>query len=165
MTPTPLHSPTPSGTPTPLPTLPFPALDYPQILDDLSERYMVIGDIKNSYGSGMLDQWRKVEAGEVVSPTLCVALSEWPVAFSLTPEQQAILDAPGVADPALEEAIRLQADALALALEARMLYERDCPGGTLNVSMIRGISLSEDALSKFQASQMLVEEIYDRPNE
>jgi hypothetical protein len=137
-------------------------LDYPTILDALSERYIVIGDIKNSYGTGMLDQWETIAEGGQASTTICGNLREWPETYSLPPDQQAILDDPTVADPMLEEAIQLQAEAMGKALEARELYERDCPTGTLNVSQIRGISLSEEALNKFRESQQLVDQIYDR---
>jgi hypothetical protein len=113
----------------------------------------------------MLDQWRKVEAGETVSASLCGNLRDWPETFSLTPEQQAILDAPTVDDPTLREAIQMQAEGLDLARQARELYERDCPTGTLNVSMLRGIALCEEALIKFQTSQLRVEEIYNRLRE
>jgi hypothetical protein len=161
-TPTSEHSPTPSNTPTPVATLPFPALDYPQILSALSERLVVIGDIKNSYGSGMLDQWQKVQDGEAASTTICDNLQDWPTVFSLTPEQQALLDAPSAADSTLEEAIRLQIEGINLAVQARALYERDCPGGSLSISLEQGIALSEEALSKLQEFQRLVEDIRNR---
>ncbi len=162
---TPTISPTPTLTLTPRPTLPFPALDYPQILNDLSARYIVMGDIKNGYGSGMLDQWNKVKDGGAASTSLCDHLQLWPDAFALTPEQQALLDAPNVADPSLERAIQLQAEGLDFARRARELYERDCPIGALNTSMAQGIRLSEDALGRFEASMQFVEEISNRPQE
>ncbi|MEW6580472.1 MAG: HEAT repeat domain-containing protein [Chloroflexota bacterium] len=167
-TPTPTVSPTPTRTPTVTPsltpTLPFPDLDYRAILSALRERYAVMGDLKNSYGTGMIDQWEQALSPQGQTSTSYCALARWPAAFALTPEQQALLDAPNAADPQLADAIRLQQEGLALAQEARALYEASCWGYNLAGSAEQGLPLANEALTRLAQSQNLYDLIRARPS-
>jgi len=160
---TPAPTSTPLATPSPTPTLPFPNLDYTQILRDLSRRYTVLGDLKNRYGTGMIDQWQKSISAEGQSSSSFCTLSQWPDPFALTDAQLAELNKPTVADPALEEAIRLQQEGLNLAFQARTLYERDCATLALANSAQEGISLAEQAFDKLTQSQNITDQIRARP--
>lgn len=164
---TPTISPTPTRTPTitpsPTATLPFPDLDYRAILVALRERYAVMGDLKNSYGIGMIDQWEQALTPQGQASTSYCALTRWPAAFALMPEQQALLDSPTAADPQLADAIRLQQEGLALALEARALYEATCWDYNLASSAEQGLALANDALTRLTQSQNLYDLIRARP--
>lgn len=174
ITPTPTVSPTPTAsatptrtpttTPSPTATLPFPDLDYRAILSALRERYAVMGDLKNSYGTGMIDQWEQALSPQGQDSTSYCTLTSWPAAFALTPEQQARLDSPTAADPQLADAIRLQQEGLALALEARALYEASCWGYNLAGSAEQGLALANDALARLTQSQNLYDLIRARPS-
>jgi hypothetical protein len=160
---TPSQPATPLATLSPAATLPFPNLDYTQILRDLSRRYAVLGDLKNNYGTGMIDQWQKSTTAEGQTSTSFCTLSQWPEPFALTDAQQAELNKPAVADPLLEEAIQLQQDGLDLASQARTLYERDCPTLALASSAQEGSALAEQALDKLTQSQDITDQIRARP--
>jgi hypothetical protein len=159
----PLQTVTPRATVTPAPTLPFPQLDYTQILRDLSQRYVVLGDLKNNYGTGMIDQWQKSTSAEGQTSSSFCTLTQWPEPFTLTDAQLAELNKPTVADPQLEEAIRLQQQALDLASQARTLYERDCAALALANSAQEGISLAQQAFDKLTQSQEITGQIRARP--
>lgn len=159
---TPTVTPSPTVTLSPTPTLPFPNLDYPDILRNLSRRYIVLGDLQNSYGTGMIDQWQKALESGQTSTSYC-QLSEWPAAFSLSAQQIALLQAPDVADPQLENAVRLQQEGLDLAVQARALYQRDCYGLNLAASAQEGIALAQQAQEKLTESQSLTDAIRARP--
>ncbi len=167
-TPTPTVSPTPTRTPTATPsltpTLPFPDLDYRAILSALRERYAVMGDLKNNYGTGIIDQWEQARSPQGQASTSYCAQDDWPAAFALTPEQQALLDSPNAADPQLADAIRLQQEGLALALQARALYEADCWGYNLADSAEQGLALANEALTRLTQSQNLYDLIRARPS-
>jgi hypothetical protein len=159
------ETPTPTLTPVPTATLPFPKdLDYTPILRGLRERERVMADLRNLYGIGMIDQWEQAQTGGQNSISHC-ALDPWPEPFELTAEQLASLNAPGVADPQLQEAVRLQKDGLALAYQARALFERDCAALALANSAPEGIRLATQALENLTEAQSLVAEIYARPKE
>ncbi len=168
VTPTPTLSPTPTRTPTvtppPTATLPFPDLDYRAILAALRERYAVMGDLKNSYGTGMINQWEQALSPQGQTATSYCTLTHWPAAFALTPEQQSLLDSPTAADPQLADAIRLQQEGLALALEARALYEASCWDYNLAGSAEQGLALANDALARLVQSQNLYDLIRARPS-
>jgi hypothetical protein len=166
---TPVPSATPTGTPTltltPMPTatLPFPSgLDYPAILRELHKRDVVMADLQNTYGDGMIDQWEKARTGG--QPTRCT-FDPWPASFELTPDQLAALNAPGVADPQLEEAISLQREGLTLANQARALFEPACTSLTLANSASQGITLANQALEKLTQAQNIADQIRARPKE
>jgi len=159
----PVQTVTPRATVTPAPTLPFPDLDYTQILRDLSQRYVVLGDLKNNYGTGMIDQWQKSTSAEGQTSSSFCTLTQWPEPFVLTDAQLAELNKPTVADSQLEEAIRLQQEALDLASQARTLYERDCAALSLANSAQEGIALAEQAFDKLTQSQKITGEIRARP--
>ncbi|MCZ7540692.1 MAG: HEAT repeat domain-containing protein [Anaerolineae bacterium] len=167
VSPTPTISPTPTRTPTTTPsptaTLPFPDLDYRAILVALRERYAVMGDLKSSYGIGMIDQWEQALSPQGQASTSYCALERWPTAFALRPEEQALLDSPTAADPQLADAIRLQQEGLALALEARALYEATCWDRNLASSAEQGQALANDALNRLAQSQNLYDLIRARP--
>ncbi len=159
---TPTSTPTITYTPSPTATLPFPNLDYKSILRELRTRYIVMGDLDNNYGTGIIDQWISAQLTGQNTTSYC-QLEAWPAPFTFTPEQRAILDAPDVADPMLEEAVRLQQEGLALANQARALFEADCSQGTLVNSAETGLSLANDALLKLAQSQNLYDTIRARP--
>jgi hypothetical protein len=123
----------------------------------------VLGDLKNNYGTGMIDQWQKSTTAEGQTSTSFCTLSQWPEPFALTDAQQAELNKPAVADPLLEEAIQLQQDGLDLASQARTLYERDCPTLALASSAQEGSALAEQALDKLTQSQDITDQIRARP--
>lgn len=155
---TPTPTITPQGTPTPLPT---PNLDYPAILRDLSQRFSVIGDLKNNFGTGMIDYWQQALEGNPPSPTFCT-LSEWPAPFAWTDAQLAQLEQENVGDPQLEQAVTLINDGLGLASQARIIYEPACAAGTLANTSESDLALAEEALEKLLEAQALVEEIRSR---
>jgi hypothetical protein len=159
------ETPTPTLTPMPTATLPFPEdLDYTSILRGLRERERVMADLKSPYGIGMIDQWEQAQTGGQNSVSHCT-LDAWPEPFELTAEQLASLNAPGVADPQLEEAVRLQKEGLELAYQARALFERDCAALALANSAGQGLRLATQALENMTEVQSLVEEIRARPVE
>ncbi len=162
---TPTPSITPSFTPTPVPTLPFPSFDYAAIERELANRYRtVLGDLKNTYGTGMLDQWQKILDGTPQQSTgSCGSLQEWPQAFALTDDQLAQLHGGQVADPDLEEAVRLQQEGLAYAVQARALFERDCSAFALANSAQEGVALAQQAYDALTQSQYLYDQIRARP--
>jgi hypothetical protein len=160
---TPAQTATPLVTPSPTATLPFPNLDYAQILRDLSQRYTVLGDLKNNYGTGMIDQWQKSTSAEGQTASSFCTLSQWPAPFALTDAQLAELNKPTVADPLLEEAIQLQQDGLDLAMQARSLYERDCASLALASSAQEGIPLAQQAFDKLTQSQTITNQVRARP--
>ena len=98
----------------------------------------------------------------VPSSTFC-SFNEWPVPFALTEAQQAELQRPGVADPQLEEAVRLVIDGIDLAYQARALFEPSCAAQTLNQTAAQGIPLGENAFIKLSEAQQLVDTIRRRP--
>lgn len=153
---------TPAFTPSPTATLPFPDLDYPAILRALRERYVIIGDLQNNYGTGMIDQWQQALTPQGQTSTLPCNLSPWPAAFDFTAEQRAKLDAPDVADPQLEQAVQLQQEGIALALQARSLYEGTCWNYNLAGSAAQGLPLANQALQKLLESQRLYDLIRAR---
>ncbi len=159
---TPTVTPSPTLTMTPTPTLPFPGLDYPDILSNLSRRYIVLGDLQNPYGTGMIDQWQKAQESGQSSASYCHPV-EWPASFALTSQQIALLQAPDVADPQLEDAVRLQQEGIDLAFQARAIYERDCYALNLASSAQQGIALAQEALDKLTQSQYLTDAIRARP--
>lgn len=157
----------PGETPTPRPgisptaTLPFPAdLDYRAILRELRGRDRIMADLQSSFGDGMIDQWEKSRTGG--QPTRCT-FDAWPAPFELTAEQLTALHAPGVADPLLEEAIRLQRGGVELAFQARALFERDCASSALANSASEGTRLATQALERLTEAQAVVDEIQARP--
>lgn len=154
------HTPTPL--PSPTATLPFPDLDYPAILRALRERYMIIGDLQNNFGTGMIDQWEQALTPQGQTSTSACALNPWPAPFDFTAEQRARLDAPNVADPQLEDAVRLQQEGIALALQARSLYEATCLNYNLASSAGQGLALANQALQKLVESQALYDLIRAR---
>jgi hypothetical protein len=152
---------TPRPALSPTATLPFPAdLDYRAILRQLRDRDRVMADLRNSFGDGMIDQWEKSRTGG--QPTRCT-FDPWPAPFELTPEQLTALHAPGVADPLLEDAIRLQRTGLELAFQARTLFERDCASSALANSASEGTRLATQALERLTEAQAVVDEIQSRP--
>lgn len=159
-TPTTAPTETPTATPTVTATpLPYPDLDYPAILRDLSARFTVIGDLQNAYGTGMIDYWQKGIDGAAV--TFC-DLSEWPQLFEPTAEQLAELQRTDAADPELEEAITLTNDGLTLAYQAREIYQYACWYETLSETTEQDLALAEQALEKLVEAQQLVEAIRRR---
>ncbi len=155
---------TPTPTPSPTATLPFPDLDYRAILPALRERYAVMADLRNNFRTGMADQWEQALSPQGQTTTSYCTLGPWPAVFALTAEQQALLDAPGVADPQLEEAIRLQQEGMGLALEARALYEATCMAYALAGSAEQGLALANEALAMLTESQNLYDQIRARPS-
>ena len=153
--------PTPTVTPTPLP---LPALDYPTIVAEmrarLSEDFLL--DLQNPYGTGMLDQWQQSISPKGQTTTNYCTLSAWPQPYQLTPEQEALLYAPGVADPQLEEALQVLQEGLSLAQQARSLYERDCGAMALASSAEQGIAWTSEALEKLQRAAELLDAIAAR---
>lgn len=159
---TPPPTATPTNTPTPTKTpMPTPNLDYTEITRGLSRRFEVMGDLQNSYNTGMTDYWRRAQEGEVLSNTFC-RLPAWPEPFTLTEAQQVELNKEGVADPELEAALRLTNEGLTLAVEARALYEPSCQNLTLADTAAQGIALAESAREKLVEAQQLVETIRGR---
>lgn len=161
---TPAATSTPEPTLSPVPTLPFPTFDYAPILSELSKRYRaVIGDLKNTYGTGMIDQWQKsISEGGQQSTRSC-QLQSWPAPFALTDAQLAELHGGKNADPQLEDAVRLQQEGLDLAVQARALFERDCSAKALATSAQDGMALAQQALDKLAQSQDLYDAIRARP--
>jgi hypothetical protein len=159
------ETPTPTLTPVPTATFPFPEdLDYTSILRGLRERESVMADLQNIYEIGIIDQWEQAQTSGQNSISHCT-LDPWPEPFELTAEQLASLNAPGVADPQLQEAVRLQKDGLELAYQARGLFERDCASLALANSAREGIRLATQALENLTEAQSLVDEIRARPKE
>ena len=154
-------TPTPTVTPTPLP---LPALDYPTIVAEmrarLSEDFLL--DLQNPYGTGMLDQWQQSISPKGQTTANYCTLSTWPQPYQLTPEQEALLHAPGVADPQLEEALQALQEGLSLAQQARSLYERDCGAMALASSAEQGIAWTSEALEKLQRAAELLDAIAAR---
>lgn len=162
--PTPLPSMTPSPTPTATPTpLPLPRLEYPAVLRQMSQRLAVIGDLRRPYRNGMLDNWERSQQGEPISALSCT-LDPWPGAYEWSPEERAQLDQPATADPELEEALRLINQGLALAAEARALYEPSCRAQTLADTVDEGLPLAIRAYEILTEAQELVERIRRRPS-
>jgi hypothetical protein len=156
--------PTATFTPQPTATLPLPELDYPALLADLNSRlpeYFLL-DLHNPYGTGMLDQWQQAISRRGQTTNNYCNLSQWPTAFTLTPEQQTLLDDPATDDVLLAEAVTLQQRGFELVTQARGLYERDCGNLELADSAERGIELLEQALENFGNTQMLLDEIAAR---
>lgn len=166
-TPRPTATLPPTNTPPPTATriaglLPLPDLDYPALLRDLTARLAVLGDLQRPYKNGMLDNWRQSEQGGIISPLSC-ALDPWPAAFEWTAEQRAQLDRPDAADPEIETAARLINEGLALAVEARALYEPSCAGQTLADTAAPGLALGAQAQQLLLEAQELVDRIRRRP--
>ncbi len=162
----PTASPTASSTPTlppsPTATLPFPDLDYKAILRALRERYVIIGDLQNNFGTGMIDQWEQALSPQGQNSVRTCTLNPWPTPFDFSAEERAKLDAPDVADPQLENAVRLQQEGIALALQARSLYEATCSNYNLASSAEQGLALANQALQKLIESQLLYDLIRAR---
>ncbi len=156
-------SPTPTPTVTPTP-LPLPALDYPTIVAEMRARLTedFLLDLQNPYGTGMLDQWQQAVSAKGQTTTNYCTLSAWPQPYQLSPEQEALLHAPGVADPQLEEALQLLDEGLSLAQQARRLYERDCGAMALATSAEQGIAWTSEALEKLQRAAELLDAIAAR---
>jgi hypothetical protein len=168
---TPIPTATPTETRPPAPTLeptatlPFPSgLDYTEILKQLRDRDRIMGDLTNNLGDGMIDQWENARDNIPNAPSRCT-FDAWPAPFQLTPDQLAALHAPGVADPQLEQAIQLQRDGIALAQQARALFEPACAGLTLANSATQGITIATQALDKLTQAQSIANEIRARPKE
>lgn len=160
-------TPPPTATLTPIPTatpLPLPELDYPTLLADLNSRLTeeFLLDLHNPYGTGMLDQWRQAVSPRGQTTNNYCTLSQWPTAFTLTPEQQALLDDPATDDALLTEAVAQQQRGFELVTQARGLYERDCVNLELADSAERGIDLLETAIEHFETTQTLLDEIAGR---
>lgn len=153
---TPTIPPEESSTP-----LPYPELDYTEVLRALSSQFVIMGDLQNNLGTGLIDNWQKVQNGGTISTSFCT-LQAWPEPFAWTEEQQAELDRPTVADPELEEAVQLIAEAVDLANQARALYEPSCSAGTLTETASQGTGLASDALEKFTQAQQIIETIRRR---
>ncbi len=154
-------TPTPTATPTPLP---LPALDYPTIVAEIRARLAedFLLDLQNPYGTGMLDQWQQAISAKGQTTTNYCALSTWPQPYQLSPQQEALLHAPGVADPQLEEALQALQEGLVLAQQARQLYERDCGTMALSASAEQGIAWTSAALEKLQRAAELLDIITAR---
>jgi hypothetical protein len=153
---TPTHTPTATRTP-----LPFPEVDYIIITREIVQRFAVMGDLQNTYGTGMIDRWRQAQAGEALSTTFCT-FAAWPQPYQLPADQQTKLQQPGVADPELEQALSLTQEGLALAVQARALYEPSCQSGTLADTADQGIGVAQDAFDKLSQAQTLIEAIRRR---
>lgn len=168
-TPRPTATIPPTNTPTPTATrvaglLPLPDLDYPALLRELNARLAVLGDLQRPYKNGILDNWRQSEQGAIISPLSC-ALDPWPAAFEWTAEQRAQLDRPDAADPEIETAARLINEGLALAVEARALYEPSCASQTLAETAAQGLALGTRAQETLLEAQALVDRIRRRPSQ
>ncbi len=159
----PTTTPTPTAPPAPGVTLPYPNLDYTAILGSLSRQLAVMGDLKNQFNSGMVDQWRQAQGSPGPSSTSGCRLDPWPNPFALTPDQQAQLNRTDVADPQLAQAIQLVQEGMTAAVQARALFERDCPTGTLANSAAEGIPLAEAAYSRLSSARDLIDQIRQRP--
>ena len=159
---TPTPTVTPTETPSPTATLPFPNLDYRAIIRALDEQFLVLGDLQNPYQSGMIDRWRQAQNGQQLSTTFC-AFDEWPAPFALTETQLAELRRPGVADPQLEQALRLVSEGIDLAYQARALFEPSCAAQTLAATAAQGIPLGENAVARLGEAQQIVDSIRRRP--
>ncbi len=156
---------TPTPTLAPTATLAFPPdLDYSAILKQLRERDVIMADLKNTFGDGMIDQWENARNNIPNAPSRCT-FDPWPAPFELTPEQLAALNAPGVADPQLEEAVRLQREGISLAQQARALFEPACAALTLASSADQGVRIATQALEKLTEAQSIADEIRARPKE
>lgn len=152
-------------TPVPSPTLPLPGLDYAAIVAEFRERLQrdFLWDLQNPFGTGMLDQWQQsISTQGQTTTNYCQLTPAWPEPFTLSDEQQAQLNAPGVADDLLQEALQLQQDAFALARQARALYERDCAQSNLSDSAGTGITLLTEAVDKLDRVQNLLNDIAAR---
>lgn len=152
-------------TPVPSPTMPLPGLDYTAIVAGFRERLQqgFLWDLQNSFGTGMLDQWQQsISAQGQTTTNYCQLTPVWPEPFALSDEQQAQINAPGVADDLLQETLQLQQDAFALARQARALYERDCAQSNLSDSADTGIILLTEAVDKLERVQNLLDEIAAR---
>jgi len=159
---TPTPTVTPTETPSPTATLPFPNLDYRAIIRALDEQFLVLGDLENPYETGMINRWQQAREGQQPSASFCT-FDEWPAPFALTEAQQAEIQRPGVADPQLEEAVRLVIDGIDLAYQARALFEPSCAAQTLDQTAAQGIALGENAVIKLREAQQLVDTIRRRP--
>ncbi|HML24573.1 MAG TPA: HEAT repeat domain-containing protein [Aggregatilinea sp.] len=160
-------TPAPTGTPTITPTvtqtpLPYPNLDYDTILRQLSDRLVIVGDLQNSYQTGMIDYWKRALQGQAVSLTICT-FPEWPDYFFWNDAQRAELERTDVADPELEQAVTFVNAGLDSALPARELFESSCQSQTLASTADQGLSLAEQAVSDFSDAQKLIEQIRGRP--
>lgn len=164
---TPTASPTatdmPTSTPSPTATMPFPSLDYGAILRELRDRYLIMGDLDNPYGTGIINQWKKAQETGTQESTNACQFSAWPAAFVFSAEQQAELNKETVADPQIEKAVQLQIEGIALAEQARQLFEQSCPAQTLASTASQGLTLAEEALAKLRESQYTADEIRARP--
>lgn len=168
-TPSPTATIPPTNTPTPTATrvaglLPLPDLDYPALLRELNARLAVLGDLQRPYKNGILDNWRQSEQGAIISSLSC-ALDPWPAAFEWTAEQRAQLDRPDAADPEIETAARLINEGLALAVEARALYEPSCASQTLAETAAQGLALGTQAQQALLEAQALVDRIRRRSSQ
>jgi hypothetical protein len=156
---------TPTATLEPTATLPFPSgLDYSAILKELRKRDAIMGDLQNTLGDGMIDQWENARDNIPNAPSRCT-FDTWSAPFELSADQLAALHAPGVADPQLEEAIQLQRDGIALARQARAMFEPACAGLVLANSADQGITIATQALDKLTQAQYIEDEIRARPKE
>lgn len=149
---------TPTATQTPLP---YPALDYDTILRQLSERLVILGDLQNSYQTGMIDYWHRAQEGQAVSANFCT-LPVWPTYFFWNDAQRAELERPDVADPELVQAVTLINAGLDNALPARELFESSCQTQTLASTAAQGLPLAEQAISDFTEAKQLIEKIRGR---
>ncbi|WP_119072444.1 HEAT repeat domain-containing protein [Aggregatilinea lenta] len=162
ITPTSEPTDTPTITPTPTQTpLPYPNLDYDTILRQLSDRLVILGDLQNTYETGMIDYWNKAQAGQAVSTTFC-SLPAWPTYFFWNDAQRAELERPDAADPELAQAVALINSGLDNALPARELFESSCRAQTLATTATQGLPLAEQAVSDFTEAQQLIEQIRGR---
>ena len=165
-TPTITVTPKPTDTPTITPTatqtpLPYPDLEYDTILRQLSERLVILGDLQNSYQTGMIDYWTRAIEGRSVSTTFC-ALPAWPSYFFWDDAQRAQLDRADVADPELVQAVTLINAGLDNALPARALFESSCPTQTLASTANQGLTLAQQAVSDFNEAKQLIDNIRGR---
>lgn len=160
-TPVPTATQSPTQVPSATPPLRRPVLDYASILRQLSARFRVIGDLQNPYGTGLIDRWQEA-ASQGQSSTTC-RLDTWPEPYALSAQDQAKLASGMVADPQLIEAIRLQQEGLATAVQARALFERDCPVGALAGSAGQGIALAQSALDALTQAKQITDAIRARP--
>ncbi|MBN2304004.1 MAG: HEAT repeat domain-containing protein [Anaerolineae bacterium] len=159
---TPTLTPTLTNTPSPTATLPYPALDYPGILRELRDRSLIMGDLDSNYDNGIINQWRAVQDPDYTATQRCT-FDPWPAAFDFSQAQLAELARNDVADPELRDAVRLQQEGIALAIQARAMFEPDCAAGTLANSVAQGLPLAEQALEKLEESQVLADAIRARP--
>ncbi|MBN1679319.1 MAG: HEAT repeat domain-containing protein [Anaerolineae bacterium] len=161
--PTATDEPEPTLSPEPTQPLPTPNMDYNAVLGDMDARFIILGDLKNNFQTGMLDYWQRALQGEQPNPLMC-QLNDWPAPFEWTQAQLAAIQAEGVADAQLMQAYQLLNEGVDLAYQARALYEPSCTAQTLNQTAASGIPLAEDAINKFNEAQAVLDLIRGRGN-